>query len=164
MGRAGFGWRSGARWVAALLVVLLCATTGLARGEPRRSRSSVSSILELRNLMSREEFHASGLDKLSPQELATLDGWVGRLVARVLANRKQAGCSSPIDSRIEGEFEGWSGHTVFPLENGQVWRQLGTQSAPAYRVSPKVQIYKAGPSCAMKVDGVTGVLLVERLR
>jgi hypothetical protein len=163
MGRSRFGSRSGVGCAVSLLLVVMCATTGLARGEPRR-RSSVASILELRNLMTREEFHASGLDKLSPQELATLDGWVGRLVARVLANRKQAGCSSPIDSRIDGEFEGWSGHTVFPLENGQVWRQLGSQAAHAYRVSPKVQIYKAGPSCAMKVDGVSGVLLVERLR
>ena len=26
-------------------------------------------------------------------------------------------------SRIEGNFRGWSGETVFHLENGQLWRQ-----------------------------------------
>jgi hypothetical protein len=161
MGRACFGRRGGAWCAAALLAVVVCATTGLARGEPRTSRSS---ILELRNLMTRAEFQASGLDKLSQQELALLDGWVGRLVARVLANRKQAGCTSPIDSRIDGEFEGWSGHTVFPLENGQVWKQLGSAASYAYRISPKVQIYKAGSSCAMRVEGMAEVLLVQRLK
>ena len=28
-----------------------------------------------------------------------------------------------IEARIDGEFEGWQGNTVFVLDNGQVWRQ-----------------------------------------
>ena len=35
--------------------------------------------------------------------------------------------------RIKGKFSGWSGNTVFELENGQKWRQIGTD---VYYVSP----------------------------
>jgi hypothetical protein len=31
-----------------------------------------------------------------------------------------------LQSRIAGPFLGWSGKTVFRLENGQVWQQVGT--------------------------------------
>lgn len=31
--------------------------------------------------------------------------------------------SEPFEAAIEGRFGGWSGKTVFPLDNGQVWRQ-----------------------------------------
>lgn len=30
-------------------------------------------------------------------------------------------------SRVVGEFRGWQGGTYFPLENGEVWRQVGTE-------------------------------------
>lgn len=29
---------------------------------------------------------------------------------------------------VVGEFRGWQGGTYFPLENGQVWRQVGSES------------------------------------
>lgn len=31
-------------------------------------------------------------------------------------------------ARVIGPFRGWSGGTYFPLENGQVWRQVGSES------------------------------------
>lgn len=31
-------------------------------------------------------------------------------------------------ARIAGQFRGWSGGTYFPLTNGQVWRQVGTEA------------------------------------
>jgi hypothetical protein len=35
--------------------------------------------------------------------------------------------------KIKGKFSGWSGNTVFELENGQKWRQIGSE---VYYVSP----------------------------
>ena len=32
-----------------------------------------------------------------------------------------------IAARVVGEFRGWRGGTYFPLDNGQVWRQTGTE-------------------------------------
>lgn len=31
-------------------------------------------------------------------------------------------------ARVVGPFRGWSGGTYFPLENGQVWKQVGSES------------------------------------
>ncbi len=45
-------------------------------------------------------------------------------------------------SRIDGEFAGWSGHTLFTLENGQVWEQ---RRGSRWKVSldrPEVRIYE----------------------
>jgi len=33
-------------------------------------------------------------------------------------------CSPAIESRVDGEFEGWDGETIFPLTNGQIWQQV----------------------------------------
>lgn len=160
--------RVGRRWcircAAALAVAIVLCASGLAPGQPRTSPAPAGAVLELRNLMTQSEFHAAGLDRLSARELAALDGWIGRLVLRLLKDRKQAGCASPVDTRIDGEFQGWSGHTVFGLENGQIWRQVGSDAQHAYKVSPRVQIHRSPGGCLMKVDGMPGELLVERLR
>ncbi|HKE17829.1 MAG TPA: hypothetical protein VKB80_23295 [Kofleriaceae bacterium] len=114
--------------------------------------------------MSQAEFRAAGLDKLSGAELAALDGWIGRMMVRVMANRKQAGCTAPIDSRIDGEFQGWTGRTMLGLANGQIWRQLGTEARYAYKISPRVQIRRTADGCTLTVEGVEGQMLVERIR
>ena len=149
---------------AAVVAVVVLSGPGLALAEPAAPSRQTQTVLELRNLMTQSEYRAAGLGKLSAQELAVLDGWVGRLMVRLLKDRKQAGCSSPVDSRIDGEFQGWTGRTVFELENGQIWRQLGSRSQYAYKVSPRVQIHRSASGCALKVDGVEGELLVERLK
>lgn len=114
--------------------------------------------------MTRDEFRAAGLEKLSSQELASLDDWVGRMMVRALVERRQAGCASLIETRVAGEFQGWSGDTVFALENGQVWKQVGSATRHAYRVSPRVFIYRVPTGCKLKVDGIEGEVLVERLK
>jgi hypothetical protein len=59
---------------------------------------------------------------------------VERRVAAKLA-ATQAGEDSPkgeieFEARLVGDFKGWTGKTVFKLDNGQVWRQ---RSASTYR-------------------------------
>ena len=69
-----------------------------------------------------------------------------------------------ITSRIDGEFTGWSGETVFPLENGQVWQQIqsGRMSWRADR--PEVTI-KRGMfgSYMLRVKGVNKSVRVRRI-
>ena len=164
MERGGGGRRRGAMCAAALVGFVVLTASRLAPGEPRPSPQRSSAILELRNLMSQAEFRAAGLDKLSGAELAALDGWVGRMLVRVMANRRQAGCAAPIDSRVDGEFQGWTGRTMLGLANGQVWRQLGNAARYAYKVSPRVQIRRTADGCTLTVEGVEGEMLVERIR
>lgn len=47
-------------------------------------------------------------------------------------------------ARVVGEFRGWHGGTYFPLENGQVWRQSGSESNVVPPVpGAEVEIYKS---------------------
>jgi hypothetical protein len=50
--------------------------------------------------------------------------------------------SEPFEATIQGRFSGWSGKTVFPLDNGQVWRQRhGGRYRHTYD-DQRVRIYK----------------------
>jgi hypothetical protein len=56
-----------------------------------------------------------------------------RLAARLADNRaseKKPASDSSFEARLTGNFTGWSGKTVFRLDDGQVWRQ---RSAANYR-------------------------------
>ena len=66
----------------------------------------------------------------------------------------------PIHSRIVGDFEGWEGETVFPLENGQLWQQVGWDFQDGYAYQPRVAI-RGG---VMAVEGVRKTVRVVRLR
>ncbi len=84
----------------------------------------------VRALMNPEQFEASGLDKLSTGELRALDDWLllytaGEAQQLVHTNEevKEAEKKSEIAARIKQPFEGWSGTTIFPMVDGQVWRQ-----------------------------------------
>jgi hypothetical protein len=153
-----------ARLVAPRLVCAALLFSTAVRAEPKSPPRRTSAVLELRNLMSPAEFRTSGLDKLSARELASLDDWLGRLVVRLLTDRKATGCETALKSRIDGDFEGWNGDTLFQLENGHVWKQRGTASHYVYRYSPPVLIYRSEAGCRMKVDGVGDEILVERLK
>lgn len=84
----------------------------------------------IRVLMSPEEFRAAGLERLTPEELEALDRWLVRFTAqdpdplqRDSEAVGQAQHDIVVRANIIGDFSGWSGETVFELNNGQVWRQ-----------------------------------------
>jgi len=107
-----------------VLAVLACVVTAFAHaGSP-----------DVRDLMTDEEYAAAGLEKLDDAEIDALNRWLLRFSVREapevrrskdetvqaeVAKAEEEG----IRTRIVGEFRGWSGDTVFRLENGQVWRQ-----------------------------------------
>ena len=46
--------------------------------------------------------------------------------------------------RVVGVFRGWQGRTYFPLDNGQVWQQVGTETNALTPVqNAEVEIYKS---------------------
>jgi len=69
-----------------------------------------------------------------------------------------------IESRIDGEFTGWTGQTIFKLQNGQIWQQASYAYRYRYAYSPKVIIYRSGQGYQMKVDGIDQTIHVKRLR
>ena len=128
------------RLVATALAILLTASAAAAE----------FSSLEER--MSQAQFHAAGLDKLSPEELKNLNDWLrghaattttvvtptGQPVFYPKESEREA-----VESRIDGKFSGWRGKTIFRLENGQEWTQAesgsfsnGSYDHPKVRVKP----------------------------
>lgn len=125
--------------------------------------------------MSEAEFKATGLDRLSPQQLQALDGWLrthDKPTTRVVdtsgkpvfypdkAERRT------IQAHLAGDFGGWSGDNELTLDNGQRWREIGSDTvscnsshAPAVTIRPSLF-----GNWLMHVDGCDGSAHVKRVR
>lgn len=151
------------------------------------------SFSTLEERMTGQEFRESGLHKLSDEELAALNRWIRlRSLAEgevpegleSAARRSRAdtdtGASgdrrgfrerdrsdrSPIRSRIDGSFSGWSGNTQFVLENGMVWRQAEGGNFHISEVeNPEVEISPGMfGTWRLSVEGYGSSVRVERVR
>lgn len=72
-------------------------------------------------------------------------GWLPALITLQKTGDKPEKADA-FETRIAGEFGGWSGHTSFKLLNGQIWQQTAGESYSGDRqVSPKAKIY---PVCS----------------
>ena len=147
--------------VPAVLCLLLSALPALAQ-----------QFSSLEERMSAADFKAAGLDKLSPEELKYLDGWLqahqkarmvspsGKPVFYADEDRKE------FETHLVGSFGGWSGGTQFNLNNGQVWKQAesGAYSCPTM-TNPKVTIKPMLlGSWLMYVEGCNESVRVERVK
>ncbi len=68
-----------------------------------------------------------------------------------------------VTSRIEGEFTGTEDETVFRLDNGQVWQQIGYRYRYRYRYRPQVTIEGSSSRATMLVEGFNEPIKVRRL-
>jgi hypothetical protein len=71
---------------------------------------------------------------------------------------------SPIESRIDGTFEGWDGETIFKLKNGQIWQQASYSYHYHYAYQPKVLIYKSSGGWKMKVGNIKQSITVKQIK
>lgn len=95
---------------------------------------------DIETLMSAEDYAESGLDKLTPAEREHLSEWVARYRDGAIKGpapipKKPSQMSEQerevfeekkeeiITAKVLPAFRGWSGKTVFHLDNGQVWQQ-----------------------------------------
>lgn len=58
-----------------------------------------------------------------------------------------------IESKIDGDFHGWDGETIYKLRNGQTWQQSSYHYHYHYSYSPNVLIYREDGSYKMVVEG-----------
>ena len=114
------------------------------------SAASAAGFSSLEERMSQDQFHAAGLDKLSPDELKSLDDWLRTHYASTTTLVTPSGAPvfypkesdrQTVESHLAGSFSGWYGHSVFTLENGQEWTQAesGSYSSGPFD-HPKVKI------------------------
>jgi len=109
-----------------LLILLIASMTGGVVGAASDSGERFPGI---EALMTDQQLSETGVKNLSAQELDALNRWLIQYTARdapVLKSRNtevRKVVNEGVKSRISGEFTGWTGDTVFRLENGQVWQQ-----------------------------------------
>ncbi len=80
------------------------------------------------------------------------------------ASRTFSTTPSVIESKVDGEFEGWDGETIVKLTNGQIWQQIEYHYHYRYAYMPEVLIFKSGGVYKMKVEGIKKAVRVERLK
>ena len=116
--------------------------------------------------MTPDAFRGSGLNKLTPTELGFLNRWLSAavpIIAPQMVSPQQTG--NVIESRIDGEFHGWDGDTVYKLQNGQIWQQSSFHYHYHYAYNPSVLVYNSGGGYKMKVeDDSDEPVSVRRLR
>ena len=116
--------------------------------------------VKLEQRLSTEQLRATGLDTLTPGQLALLNALLDdQARADAQAVRAEAKAEAvdtrpdpdptrfigladePISSRAQGTITGWQPGTEFRLENGQVWKVLkGKMRLDAPRESPPVKV------------------------
>ena len=132
--------------------------------------------------MTPEQFKAAGLDKLSADELAHLNTWLGRTLdtqtAKAAAETKQRiehenrgfltfNSDEPITAHISGDFRGFDKGRIYTLDNGQVWQQIDdTQMSARPLPNPEVRIKPAmiGNSWYMAVGKYNTRAQVKRIK
>ncbi len=101
---------------------------------------------DIRELMTAEEFAASGLGRLSNEEFDVVNRWLLRYSGQAVAEMNSTSSalkdadSYTIRSSIDGAFSGWNGPTRFPLKNGQVWETKSTRRYSYSANDPEVEI------------------------
>ena len=132
--------------------------------------------------MTPEQFKAAGLDKLSPTELANLNGWLNNTLeveASKAAQKAQEkvetenrgffsfGKSDPIIAKIPGEFRGFAKGRNWTLDNGQTWEQVDDASlVGVHKTDPQVKITPSiiGNAWYMQIEGYNTRASVRRIK
>ena len=67
-----------------------------------------------------------------------------------------------LERTIVSDFKGWSGDTIFELDNRQIWKQDTYAYHYSYSYRPKAIIYRSGSGYKMIVNGSS--LKVKRIK
>lgn len=70
-----------------------------------------------------------------------------------------------VSSRYDGTFSGWTGDTVFQLENGQVWKQSESDRLSVKMERPMITIRRGWfGAYYLKVEGANKQIRVKRIK
>lgn len=157
------------RVLSSLTVAVLLAIAPAAFGAER-------PYVAVEQRFNAEQMKATGLDTLSPQQLALLNELLSQEQTAAVAEATKAvrserkglldrGDVEPVQSALKGEFRGWSIGTVFELENGQRWRVTEGSLFLGKPVPPPKVTIKPGlmGGWFLEVEGQTPKAKVRRL-
>lgn len=153
----------------ALTIAALFASTILFAPAAFAQAAGPERPARITYLMSPKELEATGLRSLTSDQIDALSAWLQqyRASAEWLAVTAAQGedlvqTDEMIESRIDGEFDGWVGDTIFRLKNGQIWQQVSPSARYMFARDPKVTI-SAAPH-RLRVEGMAIEVVVRRLR
>lgn len=157
--------------------------------------AAASTPVDVRNVITVSEFDQTGLDKLAPAQLAAFNNWLNQYLstqrvsaappstamspavskatvsaaagfgADTMPRKENPATPERIETRMTGVFTGWTGNTVFTLENGQVWQQAGTGYFTNVRLDhPQVVIKKLGFGYLLTLPGHGETVFVRRIK
>lgn len=141
---------------------------------PARPRSRGKDI-PFDTLIPPDQQRLMGIQKLTAEEKERLRVYIVSLYLQGFEQGKASGVavtptaavrstSSVIESKIDGDFEGWEGETIVKLANGQIWQQAAYHYEYHYAFMPDVLIYRSGGEYKMKVDGTDEAVVVTQLK
>lgn len=152
------------------LIIVILAVSSSAFGQ--------QAFSSLEEQMTGAEFKATGLDRLTPGELAALNNWLRAHSLATLEAPTAGVASSPesqkipemerttITSKLVGKFSGWDGQTTFKLENGMIWQQTDKDKFYLKEVENPVIIIEPGAfgSWKLSTEGSSSKCKVERIQ
>lgn len=161
-----------------LPLALLLALSPLALPLHAQDAAAQDTTAPLQQRMSSDEFKAAGLDKLTPQELDNLNAWLnGHSIVKTVVKKETVDSSGkPVyvdptkrarfSAHLAGHFDGWSDGDQLTLDNGQVWKEVGSDVPSCMsKDNPEVKLKPSlFGSWLMHVDGCNGDAHVERVR
>ena len=134
--------------------------------------------VSLKDLMTPEEFKATGLNKLSAEQLGRLNrflqGYREQTVQQVAKateervnpppKRDRSTTQNVIEAKIQGHFAGLNGRTRVVLDNGSIWQQVDTAQKFAVNLdSPDVVLVRTIFSYKMYVTGAPHWFYVKQV-
>lgn len=158
---------SKAFWVLTCLI-LLAAGYGLYNQTIITKQAKEIKILksQISNLEEENEEHKEKIDELEDQ-LADVQHFDNDAVVRRGYSSGGSGnvafTGNVYQGKIDGEFEGWEGETIFKMMDGSIWQQASYAYTYHYAYMPRVIIYSKGSGTFMKVEDVDDVIAVKRL-
>jgi hypothetical protein len=155
----------------------LAALLGMGVGNFASAQSA--SFGGLDKVMNRDTYERAGLQKLTSDERAVLDGFIRDYVAAKQKDAAAVAAAEAVDravkerkvrppevieSRIVGTFEGYGLRTRFHLANGQVWKPTNSEIVTNSPIeSPNVAIYRDMFGYKMFIEGAS-IVRVKRVQ
>lgn len=143
---------------------------------PKNKKAEEVPHRDIQDSMTADEFKAAGLDKLSEDELKSLNAWLQGYrqkaetkaaekateeVTKKVAKESRTKMDSAL-SRVDGTFTGLTGRTIIKLEDGSVWRQANADDRYRAQVTdrPPVKVTHTTFGYKMRIVG-TGEFYVD---
>ena len=124
-------------YVAVTLALSSANAQGEINGAPRG----------LDHWLTEEQVEAFGLSNLSPEQEKALATWIGDKMVEKAGSEVDLGelldrsdTAKEFEATVVGEVDGWSGKTVFKLNNGQIWVQRGNERSNKQLSNPSVSV------------------------